>query len=86
MNALLQRRILAESMTGPEWAAKSFVRVIQPGDFTDRANAIIFGAIATLVADGGVVDPITVAATLDDRDQLPEVGGVEYLRALVARP
>jgi hypothetical protein len=59
---------------------------LQPGDFYRHSHALIFEAATTLVADGRPCDAILVAAELEQRGQLDEIGGkvrVHELAALV---
>jgi hypothetical protein len=59
---------------------------LQAGDFYPEAHRAIFHAIATVVENGDKSDLQAATAELRRRDLLEEVGGAEYLLALMQEP
>lgn len=56
--------------------------LIRPEHFYISANATIFRAVARMILEGIAVDTLTVAAQLDDCEQLSAIGGRPYLFSL----
>ncbi len=58
---------------------------VSADDFYRRDHGAIFRAITALDNDGQPFDVVTVAEWLDNRQQLDDVGGLNYLAALAER-
>ena len=56
--------------------------VVVAKDFYRKDHRLIFEAIGNLIEDGSPCDVVTVSEYLDNRGQLPEAGGLEYLATL----
>ena len=56
--------------------------VVSEADFYRKDHQLIFGAIANLAEDANPCDVVTVSEWLDNRSQLDEAGGLEYLASL----
>lgn len=57
--------------------------LLEVGDFTSSANAVVWEAIGGLFEQGAPVDPVAVANHIGERD-LRRIGGAPYLHTLVA--
>lgn len=66
-----------------EEAAARCMAVVEPDDFYREAHRTIYSAIVTVAGRGDPLDPITVGDELRARGQLGNVGGGEYLTALM---
>src|SRR3954466_7190907 len=64
-------------------AIADVVEILRSGDFYRPAHATIFDAIIDLFGRGEPADAITVAAALDQRQELSRVGGAPYLHTLL---
>ena len=60
-------------------AFDSIAEVLSDSDFYSRDHQLIFNAMARLAADNQPFDPITLAESLQNSNQLASVGGAEYL-------
>lgn len=60
------------------------IEIVKPNDFYNEANQKIFAAIQAMY-DNGVkgIDAVTVAAELQQRNQLEETGGAPYLLKII---
>ncbi len=56
--------------------------VVVSGDFYRKDHRLVFEAIARLVEDGSPCDVVTVSEHLDNRGELDQAGGLEYLATL----
>ena len=56
--------------------------LIVDSDFYRKDHRIIFAAIAALVEDGQPCDVVTISEYLDNRGELGQAGGLEYLATL----
>jgi replicative DNA helicase len=56
--------------------------VVTAGDFYRKDHRLIFAAIATLAESSNPSDVVTVSECLDNRGELDEAGGLEYLATL----
>jgi len=56
--------------------------VVVSGDFYRKDHRLIFEAIARLIEDGSPCDVVTVSEYLDNRGELDQSGGLEYLATL----
>lgn len=59
--------------------------VLKPGDFYRERNGWVYGACLAVLADGGGINQVTVAARLDTQGKLEDVGGPAYLSYLISR-
>jgi replicative DNA helicase len=64
-------------------AIADVVEILRSGDFYRPAHATIFEAVVDLFARGEPADAVTVAAALDQRQELARVGGAPYLHTLL---
>jgi replicative DNA helicase len=60
-------------------AFDSIAEVLSDSDFYSRDHQLIFNAMARLAADNQPFDPITLAESLQNSNELASVGGAEYL-------
>ena len=56
--------------------------IVTAEDFYRKDHAIIFRAIGALAEDRRPADAVTVSEYLDNRGELPSVGGLDYLATL----
>jgi replicative DNA helicase len=56
--------------------------VVSAGDFYRKDHRLIFAAIASLAEDSSPCDVVTVSEFLDNRGELEQAGGLEYLATL----
>ncbi len=56
--------------------------VVVSSDFYRKDHRLIFEAIANLIEDGSPCDVVTVSEHLDNRGELDQAGGLEYLATL----
>ncbi len=56
--------------------------VVTADDFYRKDHRLIFSAIATLAEGANPCDVVTVSECLDNRDELDDAGGLEYLATL----
>lgn len=61
------------------------VKLLTIEDFSIPAHRAIYSAIVDLHRLGEVIDPVTVAAGLDRRGELAEIGGSAYLMEMASR-
>ena len=78
-----EESLLGAMMLSREAVAEA-VELVREGDFFKPSHGHIFRALATLHADGGPNDVVTVAEELRRYGQLELVGGIETLVALQA--
>jgi len=64
-------------------AIADVVEILRSGDFYRPAHATIFEAVIDLFGRGEPADAITVAAALDQQQELSRVGGAPYLHTLL---
>lgn len=77
-----EQATLGAMLIDHEAAARAFALTEAPS-FYREAHRLIFDAIQAVAETGGAVDPVTVASELRRRGQLAQVGGAEYLTALI---
>ncbi|MQY27149.1 hypothetical protein NRB56_27310 [Nocardia sp. RB56] len=63
-------------------AIADVVEVLRPGDFYRPAHQAVYDSILDLYGRGEPADPVTVAASLDRRNELKRIGGPPYLVTL----
>jgi replicative DNA helicase len=66
-------------------AADLVMSTISASDFYREAHRQIFDATASLHQQGQPVDIITISSELRRRGELEQVGGAEYLMAIIAQ-
>jgi replicative DNA helicase len=64
-------------------ALNKVIEILQEGDFYREAHRKIFSSILDLYERGEPADLITLSEELKKREQLENVGGIEYLNSLV---
>jgi hypothetical protein len=77
-----EQALLGSAMADKAVASR-MVETVRPADFYRDAHRFIYEAIATLLADGGDADAVTVAEALRAAGKLAYVGDLAYLGALV---
>ncbi len=65
-------------------AIADVVEILRSGDFYRPAHATVFDAVLDLYGRGEPADPVTVAASLADRNELNRIGGAPYLHTLIS--
>jgi len=78
-NDLRAERAVLASLLLDASKCDAVASMIRQGDFYADLNGMLFSAIMALHSTGQAVDVVTVAAYLDSRGQLEEIGGVPYL-------
>lgn len=73
-----EQAILGGMLLDPD-AVETSMRTVVADDFASHGHREIFAAICDLYRAGTRVDAVTVAAALDGRESLAEVGGCAYL-------
>jgi replicative DNA helicase len=56
--------------------------ILQPKYFFQKKNEVIYRCMLDLVKEDAVINPVTVASKLNDKDELMNVGGPAYLAGL----
>jgi replicative DNA helicase len=65
-------------------AIADVVEVLRPGDFYKPAHQTVYDTVLDLYGRGEPADPVTVAAELTRRGELPRIGGAPYLHTLIS--
>ena len=76
-----EKAVLGAIFIDPEAIADASA-VVQPEDFYERANQIIFQALLDLSDRGDAIDPLTLQDELNKRNQLDDIGGIGYVSEL----
>ena len=76
-----EKAVLGAIFIDPEAIADASA-VVQPEDFYERANQIIFQAMLDLSDRGDAIDPLTLQDELNKRNQLDDIGGIGYVSEL----
>lgn len=85
-DAEAEKAVLGAIFINPEAIADASA-VVQPEDFYERANRLIYMAMLQLSDDEKAIDPLTLRDVLIQKNQLEDSGGVAYLSELaVATP
>ena len=82
-NIEAEQSVLGSLIINPA-AVEQVARIIKPSDFYRHAHGEIFDAICSLHSKDEPVDLITVQEELRRKGKLSEVGGTEYLMALIS--
>ena len=77
-----ERAVLGAIFIDPEAIADASA-VVQPEDFYERANQIVFQAMLDLSDRGDAIDTLTLQDELNKRNQLEDIGGIGYVIQLV---
>jgi replicative DNA helicase len=77
----IERAVLGAAMMGERGLA-ALTRILAPDSFAHIPHSQIASAILGLHRDGSPVDTLTVVQELKRRDQLADVGGVQYVSQL----
>ena len=80
-DALAEQAVLATIFTNPEML-DDLHDIIQPSDFFEERNKIIFEAAITLQENGKSYDPINLAGALKRQDLINSIGGIGYITEL----
>lgn len=76
-----ERAVLGAIFIDPEAIADASA-VVQPEDFYERANQIVFQAMLDLSDRGDAIDTLTLQDELNKRNQLEDIGGIGYVSEL----
>lgn len=80
-NIEAEQSVLGAILIDPD-ALFVVMETLRPEDFYRPAHQKIFQAMCRLLEEGQPVDLVTVTATLQDKGELEEVGGISYLSEL----
>lgn len=80
-DAEAEKAVLGAIFINPEAIADASA-VVQPDDFYERANRLIYMAMVQLSDDEKAIDPLTLRDVLIQKNQLEDSGGVAYLSEL----
>jgi len=80
---LAEEALLGALLLAPE-VIEETTTLLTPGDFYRKPNAQIYQAVLDLYRQGKAVDVVTLAAELERRGELGEVGGRAYLFKLTS--
>lgn len=56
--------------------------IVQPDDFYERANRLVFQAMLNIADRGDEIDPVTLQDELKKNNQLEDIGGIAYVSEL----
>jgi hypothetical protein len=76
--------VLGAMLVTPAVAERVMSTGIEPGDFYRERHRLIFAAMQSLHAEGGVIDAVLVTAKLQDQGHLDAVGGAAAIDVLTA--
>lgn len=80
-DAEAEKAVLGAVFIDPEAIAEA-TSILEPDDFYERANRIIFQSMVDLSDKGEAIDPITLQADLAKKKVLEDVGGIAYVSEL----
>lgn len=80
-DAEAEKAVLGAIFINPEAIADASA-VVQPDDFYERANRLIYMAMLQLSDEEKAIDPLTLRDVLIQKNQLEDSGGVAYLSEL----
>lgn len=80
-DAEAEKAVLGAIFINPEAVAEASA-VVQPDDFYERANRLIYQGMLELSDDEKAIDPLTLKDVLEQKNQLEDSGGVAYLAEL----
>lgn len=76
-----EKAVLGAIFIDPEAIADASA-VVQPEDFYEKANKIVFQAMIDLSDREEAIDPLTLQDELNKRNQLDDIGGIGYVSEL----
>ena len=76
-----EKAVLGAIFIDPEAIADASA-VVQPEDFYEKANQIVFQAMIDLSDREEAIDPLTLQDELNKRNQLDDIGGIGYVSEL----
>lgn len=76
-----EKAVLGAIFIDPEAIADASA-VVQPEDFYEKANQIVFQAMIYLSDREEAIDPLTLQDELNKRNQLDDIGGIGYVSEL----
>lgn len=76
-----EKAVLGAIFIDPEAIADASA-VVQPEDFYEKANQIVFQAMIDLSDREEAIDPLTLQDELNKRNQLDDIGGIDYVSEL----
>lgn len=76
-----EKAVLGAIFIDPE-AIVDASAVVQPEDFYERVNRLIFQAMLDLSDRGDAIDPLTLQDELTKKNQLDDIGGIAYVSQL----
>lgn len=76
-----EKAVLGAIFIDPEAIADASA-VVQPEDFYERVNRLIFQAMLDLSDRGDAIDPLTLQDELTKKNQLDDIGGIAYVSQL----
>lgn len=76
-----EKAVLGAIFIDPEAIADASA-VVQPEDFYERANRLIYQAMLDLSDRGDAIDPLTLQDELTKKNQLDDIGGISYVSQL----
>lgn len=79
-NVEAEESLLGCALTSEE--ARTEISMLEPEDFYQDKNGLIFAAIMDMLAHGEAIDILSVADYLESKQELDYVGGVSYLTDL----
>lgn len=76
-----EKAVLGAVFLNPE-AINEASDIVQPDDFYERANRLVFQAMINIADRGAEIDPITLQDELKKNNQLEDIGGIAYVSEL----
>jgi len=80
-NLEAEQAVICSAMIDTE-ACINIVAKLKPEDFYSQSHKTIYNAICALYKDNKPVDIVTLTDQLESKDELEEIGGVEYLSVI----
>ncbi|QNQ81144.1 replicative DNA helicase [Lactobacillus sp. PV034] len=80
-NSDAEKAVLGAVFLNPE-AIIEASDIVQPDDFYERANRIVFQAMLNIADRGDEIDPVTLQDELKKNNQLEDIGGIAYVSEL----
>lgn len=82
-NALAEQAVLATLFSTPEML-DDLLEIIEPEDFYEERNKVIFETMSNLAEQGQQFDPIGLSANLKRDGLLASVGGIAYIAEIMS--
>lgn len=80
-NVEAEKAVLGAIFINPE-AYIEASDILQPDDFYDHANRLVFQAMGNISDRGEAIDPLTMQDELKAHNQLDDIGGIAYIAEL----